>query len=93
MNRGLAVFTQVGVGLSNLTKGIDCGVDVAKAALDSLDTDSVGLAMLFVSHSQPAQVLKGVNSVLGNVPLIGASSAGEYTHEGLRAGWCGFNAY
>ncbi len=76
------LFTQVGVGLSDLAKGVDCGIDVANAALDSLGTDSIGMAMLFVSHSQPAQVLKGVNSVLGNIPLIGASSAGEYTHQG-----------
>jgi hypothetical protein len=42
----------------------------------------VALALLFTSHPEPEQVLQGVNDVLGGVPLIGATAAGQYTHQG-----------
>jgi hypothetical protein len=74
---------QVSAALDNHGNGERCGRDVARAALASMETGPVSLALLFVSHSQPAQVLKGVREVLGdNVPLIGATSAGEYTQAG-----------
>lgn len=51
-------------------------------ALSRFGSDMPSLALLFTSHSDPGAVLKGVNQVLGDVPLIGATSAGEYSHEG-----------
>ena len=76
------VTTKIGVGLDNSINGIRCGQEVARAALDYLGSDSPSLALLFTSHPDCSQVLKGVNDVLKGVPLIGATSAGEYTHQG-----------
>ncbi len=74
--------TQVGIGLDNSRQGYTCGQQAARMALSNLGASSASLALLFTSHTQPDQVLKGVNSILGDVTLIGATSAGEYTHQG-----------
>ena len=78
--KGLA--TAIGVGLSDTGNGFDCGQDAARAAVASLaqPTTPITLALLFTSHAQPEQVLKGVNAILGDTPLIGATSVGQYSH-------------
>jgi hypothetical protein len=40
------------------------------------------MVLLFTSHPEPSQVLRGVNETLGKVSLIGATSAGQYSHNG-----------
>jgi hypothetical protein len=72
----------MGIGLDNHRQGYECGRQAARAALASIGSEPVTLALLFTSHPQPEQVLKGVNEALGPVPLIGATSVGEYTHQG-----------
>jgi len=72
----------ISVALNNHNQGELCGRDAARQALGNMSEGDVSFALLFVSHPQPAQVLKGIQSVLGHVPLIGATSAGEYTQEG-----------
>ncbi len=75
--------TRVSVALDNSGDGIACGRDVAQSALSKIQRDDVAFALLFASHPQPAHVLKGVRDELGDgIPLIGATSAGEYSHEG-----------
>lgn len=74
--------TRIAVGLDNAQQGRACGRNAARAALESLGRSPVSLALLFTSHPDPAQVLQGVNEALRNVPLIGATSAGEYSHQG-----------
>lgn len=74
--------TRIGIGLNNHVDGLTCGLDVARQAQDRLGPYAVTIALLFVSHPEPELVLRGVNQVLGDVPLIGATSAGEYTHDG-----------
>lgn len=73
--------TRIGIGLDNHRQGYECGRQAARAACAGIDSVPA-LALLFTSHPQPAQVLKGVNEALGSVPLIGATSVGEYTHQG-----------
>lgn len=74
--------TQIGIGLDNSRQGYVCGQQAALAALSTLGAVPVSMAFLFTSHPQPEQVLKGVNQVLGEVTLIGATSSGDYTHQG-----------
>ncbi len=75
-------MTKVQVGLSEMDNGFHCGVDVARAALGKWTPESVSMAILFASHPEPEKVLAGVNSILPNTLLIGATSAGQYAHEG-----------
>jgi hypothetical protein len=73
----------MGVGLSDLIDGYECGWQAAIVARQQLvDSSPIALALLFTSHPNPAQVLKGANDVLGDVPLIGGTCVGQYTHEG-----------
>jgi hypothetical protein len=76
------VTTRIAVGLDNAQQGRACGRNAARTALETLGTLPASLALLFTSHPEPAQVLHGVNEVLGSVPLIGATSAGEYSQQG-----------
>ncbi len=78
----MCLNTQVSVALDNHSNGEQCGREVARSALAGLGGDPAAFALLFASHPQPDQILKGVRSILGDVPLIGATSAGEYSHEG-----------
>lgn len=78
----MTISTRIGVALDDHSASRICGQQVAQAALDHLDGGPVSLALLFTSHPEPQQVLRGANEVLGDVPLIGATSAGQYTHEG-----------
>lgn len=79
------MHAQVSAALDNHPDGRKCGQTVATAARSRLgpaDSD-ISLALLFVSHPQPEHVLAGVRSALGpDIPLIGTTSAGEYSHEG-----------
>jgi hypothetical protein len=68
--------------LDNAQEGRACGQNAARAALATLGPAPVALALLFTSHPDPADVLRGVHAALGDVPLIGATSAGEYSHQG-----------
>jgi hypothetical protein len=84
-----ALSTTVGIGLEEHRHGQQAGRGAARAAAEQLGGAEVTLALLFTSHKQPAQVLKGICEVLGDVPLIGATSAGEYTHQGYVEGGAG----
>ncbi|MHB8629724.1 MAG: FIST N-terminal domain-containing protein [Aggregatilineales bacterium] len=74
--------THIGVGLDDQRQGYECGRKAAHAALAQLGVESVSLALLFTSHPEPHQVLKGVNAILGAVPLVGTTTSGQYTHDG-----------
>ncbi len=80
--------THISVGLDNSTDGYQCGQQAARQA-SAILSNEVALAMLFTSHPDPDRVLQGVNNILGDVPLIGATSAGEYTQDGYVEGGAG----
>lgn len=73
----------IGIGLNNHSRGERCGLEVARMAFDQIGANTQpSFALLFVSHPEPKRVLKGVGDVLGDVPLIGVTSAGEYGRDG-----------
>ncbi len=74
--------TTIGVGIANSTNGFKTGQEVAKNALSQLRGAQPTLALLFASHPDPQRVVDGVFAVLDDVPLVGATSAGEYSHDG-----------
>lgn len=79
---GQATKTYVGVGLDNVNDGLQTGINIAKQAAQALEGLEPTIALLFVSHAAPKQVLKGVLQTLGNIALIGSTSAGEYSRMG-----------
>ena len=75
--------TRVGVGLSSAADAYTCGREAARAAQAQLANPAdVTLALLFASHPSVGDLLAGANDALGEVPLIGVTSAGQYSHEG-----------
>jgi hypothetical protein len=74
--------TKIAVGLSDAPEGYDCGGQAVRRALPEMGSGPIALGLLFTSHPRPDDVLRGVNATLDNVPVIGATSAGQYSHEG-----------
>lgn len=74
------IIASVGIG-----KGDDAtyaGKDAANLALSSLANKRADCALVFASSSlNQEQVLKGVMEVLGNIPIVGCSSAFEISSE------------
>ncbi len=58
------------------------GKDVAGKALEKMKGEKINLSIVFCSSDYNyAEVIKGIKEVTQNAPLIGCSSAGEFTEE------------
>jgi hypothetical protein len=74
--------TRIGIGIADQSRGFTCGREAALQARAELGSHRVSLALLFSSHADLAQVLEGARSVVGDAPLIGATTGGQYSHQG-----------
>ncbi len=72
--------TVVGVGLSDHEDAYASGIEAAQQAHVVLDNCPITMALLFTSQPNPRAVLSAVNHTLGHPPLVGATTAGQYTH-------------
>ena len=71
------------IGWSALGDAEKAGVEAAETALHRFPASSPALAIVFGSSwFEQEPLLAGVRSVLGNVPLVGESTAGEIVPEG-----------
>jgi hypothetical protein len=71
------------VGESQTIDSREAGVEAAREALSRLGRVSAALGFLIVSQDfSVQQVVSGVNSLLGNIPLLGFSSSGEISATG-----------
>ncbi len=73
--------TRMGTGIGKREAGWECGRDAAWAAMDGIGLGAQpDLVIVFASpRYNQVEVLKGVRSVTGHGPLLGCSSAGEFT--------------
>lgn len=77
--------TKFVTGLAKGSSGYDVGKEAAKKALQKLGGDKVNLSIVFSSSKYNYQeVIKGVREITDHAPLIGCSSAGEFTEEELQ---------
>lgn len=71
-----------------IAKGTDSektGADVARKAMDKLESSKVDFSLVFISAKYDyAQALKGVRSVIGDALLLGSSSSGEFTESSVE---------
>ena len=75
--------TWVGVGASRISDSFRAGEEAAAKARQSMGQPTADLAFVFASvRFEPEPLLKGVRSVLPEVPLVGCSTAGEILGEG-----------
>lgn len=76
-----------GVGVSKNKNSSQAGYEAAKTALRACGE---GAARFIVAFASPVfdqvELVKGINEATGNVPMIGCSTAGEITNEGLTTG-------
>ena len=73
------------VGSAQALDGREAGLQAAHHALNHMGANTPGLAVVIASHQyQAREVLNGVSSLLGDVPMIGFSSPAGLTHEGLH---------
>lgn len=72
-----------GVGLNDHDDAKTAGIEAARAAIAQMGGDAADFVMVFgdVRYDQQT-MLDGVTSVVGNVPMIGGSGAGQIGNDG-----------
>jgi hypothetical protein len=71
------------VGSAQALDGREAGLQAAHQALNRIGANAPGFAMVIASHQyQAREVLNGVTSLLGDVPVLGFGSPAGLTHEG-----------
>jgi hypothetical protein len=71
------------VGSAQALDGREAGLQAAHLALNRIGASTPGFAIVIASHQyQAREVLNGVTSLLGDVPVLGFSSPAGLTHEG-----------
>ena len=71
------------VGSAQELDGREAGLQAAHQALNRLGANTPGFAVVISSHQyQAREVLNGVTSLLGEIPMIGFSSPAGLTNEG-----------
>src|SRR3989338_198551 len=74
--------TKFGTAIVKGKDSLKVGQEAAKKAMDKAGAKDVSLSVIFVSTAYDYKaVVKGVREVTNNAPLIGCSSAGEFTEE------------
>ncbi len=74
------------VGHAQALDGREAALQAAHAALNRLGKTSPHFGIVIASYQYPArEVMGGVSSLVGDVPLIGFSTPAGLTHEGLHA--------
>ena len=63
------------VGYSTLEKAFEAGKETAENAMKGLKNPKIGMLYTSVDYDQ-AEVMKGVKSVVGDVPVVGCTSSG-----------------
>ena len=71
------------VGSAQALDGREAGLQAAHQALNRMGVNAPGLAVVIASHQyQAREVLNGVSSLLGEIPMLGFSSSAGFTQEG-----------
>lgn len=77
--------TKFVTGLAKGNLGYDVGKEAASKALQKLGDNKVHLSIVFSSSKYNYQeVIRGIREITNNAPLLGCSSAGEFTEEGVE---------
>jgi len=87
--QGIQAGQSVAVGLSGLTDPSTAGSQAARMATKQLEGRRPRCAIVFGSSWFDQEVLlRGVDSVLDGVPIVGGSTAGELTPDGPQSHTC-----
>ncbi|MDC0745254.1 FIST signal transduction protein [Polyangium mundeleinium] len=73
--------TKAGVGFSNESSSTDAGTAAAQEALRTLGGGEADIVFVFASTNHDyGKLLPAIRKIIGPVPLVGCSTAGEFTH-------------
>ena len=76
--------TKFGSGLAKGEDSYKVGQEAAKKAMAKIGNEKVNLSIVFASSKYDYySVVRGVRDATGNAPLIGCSSAGEFSEEAV----------
>lgn len=74
------------VGYAKSIEGREAGMQAANQALNYMENNPVGLAIIIIPYRYEAQqVINGAASILGNVPMVGFSTTAGLTQHGQHA--------
>ena len=70
--------------ITEIKDSFTAGVNVAQKALDKLSGLTPNIGIVFSSSNYDnKKLLEGIKKIIGDIPLIGCSTAGSFTEEGL----------
>ncbi len=76
--------TRFGTGMAAQDDSYRAGQEAAKTAMAKIGKETPGLSVVFASSKYDYRaVVKGVREITGGAPLIGCSSAGEFTEDAV----------
>lgn len=79
--------TKFGTAIGKGTSGYDVAKTAAQQAMQKAGVSTADLAVVFSSSNYNyADVLRGINEVTNNAPLIGCSTAGEFIENKVETG-------
>ncbi|MFA5902384.1 MAG: FIST N-terminal domain-containing protein [Desulfobacula sp.] len=74
----------VGIGSSRERDSKSAGIEAAQSAMASMGGRTPDVALVFASQRLEYQeLLNGIHSIIGDVPMVGGTSAGEISTHGL----------
>jgi hypothetical protein len=75
---GIYKHIQIGNGHSIADDSYSAGIEAATSAIESIAAFPISVVLVFASvRYNFSKLLKGVGSIVGKVPVIGSSTAGE----------------
>jgi len=73
-----------GIGVSVLTNSFKAGAEAANKALKNLGSEKADVIMAFAAPKfEQQKMVNGIKSVIKNIPMIGGTTAGEISTQGL----------
>ena len=69
---------EIGTGVSQIPGGYDAGNNAASVAITNIENFPLSVVLIYASvHYDLEQVNAGIRSIVGNVPMLGTTTAGE----------------
>ncbi|NTV99076.1 MAG: hypothetical protein HGA70_07930, partial [Chlorobiaceae bacterium] len=82
----MAAKHNVGIGFSSLADSYAAGKEAALAAIDKTGGRTKALLVFGAMSFNHRELLAGITSVTGNITLVGGTTAGEISPEGVSSG-------
>jgi len=77
---------KIGVGISSLADSFSAGKEAAFAAINKTGQSTKALVVFGAMRFDHRELLSGIASVAGNIPMVGGTTAGEISPDGVTSG-------